>query len=100
MVKNLDLLICFLVKSKKNLEKFETKLKNENIEYSKEKNDDWYNYRFYEKNIEIIKYYILYYKLVIQNEHYYIIDYFRLHKKLTNEEKNQIIINERKRFGK
>ena len=54
-----DLLICFIVKSK-NLKKFEEKLKNENIEYSKEKNNDWYNFRFNEKNIEIIKYYILY----------------------------------------
>ena len=99
MVKELDLLICFLVKSK-NLKKFEEKLKNENIVYSRELNDDWYNFRFNEKNIEIIKYFILYYKLIIQNEHYFIIDYFRLHKKLTNEEKNEIIINERKRFGK
>ena len=99
MVKNFDLLICFLVKSK-NLKKFELKLKNENIEYSRELNDDWYNFRFYEKNIEIIKYYILYYKLVIMNEHFFIIDYFRLHKKLTDEEKNEIIINERKKFGK
>ena len=87
-----DLLICFLVQTKK--------LKNENIEYLIEKNDNWYNFRFNEKNIEIIKYYILYYKLIIQNEHFFIIDYFRLHKKLTNEEKNEIIINERKRFGK
>ena len=94
-----DLLICFLVQTKK-LKFFEAKLKNENIEYSKEKNDNWYNFRFNEKNIEIIKYYILYYKLIIQNEHFFIIDYFRLHKKLTNEEKNEIIINERKRFGK
>ena len=99
MVKELDLLICFLLKSK-NLKKFEEKLKNENIVYSRELNDDWYNFRFNEKNIEIIKYFILYYKLIIQNEHYFIIDYFRLHKKLTNEEKNEIIINERKRFGK
>ena len=99
MVKELDLLICFLVKSK-NLKNFETKLRNENIIYSKEKNDEWYNFRFNEKNIEIIKYYILYFKLVIQNEHFFIIDYFRLHKKLTNEEQNEIIINERKRFGK
>ena len=99
MVKELDLLICFLVKSK-NLKNFETKLRNENIIYLKEKNDEWYNFRFNEKNIEIIKYYILYFKLVIQNEHFFIIDYFRLHKKLTNEEKNEIIIIERKRFGK
>ena len=99
MVKELDLLICFLVKSK-NLKIFETKLRNENIIYSKEKNDEWYNFRFNEKNIEIIKYYILYFKLVIQNEHFFIIDYFRLHKKLTNDEQNEVIFNERKRFGK
>ena len=99
MVKDLDLLICFLVKTKK-LKSFEEKLKNENIVYSKEKNDEWYNYRFYEKNIKIIKYYVLYFKLVIQNEHLFIIDYFRLHKKLTDEEKNEVIFIERKRFGK
>ena len=99
MVKELDLLICFLVKSK-NLKSFEEKLRNEKIVYSRELNDEWYNYRFYEKNIEIIKYFILYFKLVIKNEHFFIIDYFRLHKKLTNEEKNEIIIIERKRFGK
>ena len=51
----LDLLICFLVKSK-NLKKFELKLKNEKIDYSRELNDDWYNFRFNEKNIEIISY--------------------------------------------
>ena len=45
----------------KNLKNFELKLKNENIIFTKEKNDDWYNYRFYERNIEIIKYYILYF---------------------------------------
>ena len=33
-----DLLICFLVQTKK-LKFFEAKLKNENIEYSKEKNE-------------------------------------------------------------
>ena len=99
MVKELDLLICFLVKSK-NLKKFEEKLKNENIVYSRELNDDWYNFRFNEKHIEIIKYYILYFKLVIQNEHFFIIDYFRLHKKLTDQEKNEVIFIERKRFGK
>ena len=69
-------------------------------DYTKELNDDWYNFRFNEKDIEIIKYYILYFKLIIQNEHYYIIDYFRLHKKITIEEKNKCIIMERKRFGK
>ena len=73
---------------------------NLNIEYLKEKNDDWYNFRFNEKNIEIIKYFILYIKLVIQNEHFFIIDYFRLHKKLTDQEKNEVIFIERKRFGK
>ena len=96
---NLDLLICFKVKSK-NLKKFELKLKNEKIDYTRETNDDWYHFRFNEKNIEIIKYYILYFNLIIQNEHFYIIDYFLLHKKLTIEEKNEFIIIERKRFGK
>ena len=69
MVKNLDLLICFKVKWK-NLKNFELKLKNEKIDYSRELNDDWYNYRFNEKNIEIIKYYIIYYNLNIENENF------------------------------
>ena len=99
MVKNLDLLICFLVKSK-NLKKFELKIKEEKNFYTRELNDDWYNFRFYEKNIEIIKYFILYYNLIIQNEHFFITDYFRLNKKLPIEEKNEVINNERKRFGK
>ena len=70
------------------------------IDYSKEKNDDWYNFRFFERQIEIIKYYILYFNLIIQNEHFYITDYLRFHKKLTIEEKNECINMERKRFGK
>ena len=99
MVKNLDLLICFKVKSK-NLKNFELNLKNENIDYSRELNDDWYNFRFYEKNIEIIKYYIIYYNLKIENENYFITDYFRLNKKLTIQEKNECVNMERKRFGR
>ena len=82
-----------LFSKNKKIKIFEAKLKNENIVYSRELNDDWYNFRFNEKNIEIVKYFILYFKLVIQNEHFFIIDYFRLHKKLTNEEQNEIILN-------
>ena len=91
MVKNLDLLICFLVKSK-YLKKFGLKLKNEKIFYTRELNDDWYNFRFYEKNIEIIKYYILYYKLIIQNEHFFIIDYFHLNKNYQMNKKMKLYL--------
>ena len=99
MVKTLDLLICFKVKAKK-LKLFELKLKEQKIDYSRELNDNWYNYRFNEKNIEIIKYYIIYFNLNIENENYFITDFLRLHKNLTIAQRNGHIIMERTRFGK
>ena len=58
------ILICF--KRCSILKKFDKKLKEENIEFDKESNGDWYNYRFNDKNIllfilwiHIIKYFIV-----------------------------------------
>ena len=92
------ILICF--KKCAILKKFDAKLKNDNIEFDKESNDDWYNYRFNDKNINIISYYIIYFNLKIQNEEYFIKQYIKHHKNLTEKEKDNIFFSERKRFGK
>ena len=92
------ILICF--KKSTILKKFDKKLKEEDIEFDKESNDDWYNYRFNDKNINMISYYIIYFNLKIQNEEYFIKQYIRHHKNLTQEQKDAIFFEERKRFGK
>ena len=46
------ILICF--KKSNILKKFDKKLKEHNIEFDKENNDDWYNYRFDDKNINMM----------------------------------------------
>ena len=56
------ILICFK-RNNKNLKKFDKKLNEEKIDFQKETNDDWYNYRFNNKNIQIISYYIIYFSL-------------------------------------
>ena len=92
------ILICF--KKSIILKKFDKKLKEEDIEFDKESNDDWYNYRFNDKNINMISYYIIYFNLKIQNEEYFIKQYIKHHKNLTQQEQDAIFISERKRFGK
>ena len=93
------ILICF--KKKSNiLKKFDKKLNDDNIEYDKQSNDDWYNYRFNDKNIYTSQYYIIYFNLKIQNEEFFIKQYIRLHKNLTQEQRDKIFFSERKRFGK
>ena len=92
------ILICF--KKSTILKKFDKKLKEHNIEFDKEINDDWYNYRFQDKNINMISYYIIYFNLKIQNEHYFITQYIKLNKHLTQQQKDDVFFNERKRFGK
>ena len=47
------ILICFK-RNNKNLKKFDKKLNEEKIDFQKETNDDWYNYRFNDKNINSI----------------------------------------------
>ena len=92
------ILICF--KKSKTLKKFDKKLKDDNIEFDKEKNNDWYNYRFNDEQINLISFYIIYFNLKIQNEEYFIKQYIRLHKNLTQSERDKFFIEERKRFGK
>ena len=92
------ILICF--KKSTIIKKFDEKLKKEDIEYDKQSNDDWYNYRFNDKNINIISYYIIYFNLKIQNEEYFIKQYIKHHKNLTQAQKDNIFFSERKRFGK
>ena len=82
------------------LKKFDKKLIDDNIEFDKQNNDNWYNYRFNDKNINTIQFYIIYFNLKIQNEEYFIKQYIRLHKNLTQEQQDAIFISERKRFGK
>ena len=93
------ILICFK-KSNSTLKKFDKKLKEHNIEFDKENNDNWYNYHFKDININMISYYIIYFNLKIQNEEYFIKQYFKLNKKLTQQQKDDVFFTERKRFGK
>ena len=92
------ILICF--KKCSILKKFDKRLKEEHIEFDKESNDNFYNYRFNDKNINLVSYYIIYFNIKIQNEEYFIKMYIRYHKNLTETEKNNIFFEEMKRFGK
>ena len=92
------ILICF--KKSNILKQFDKKLKDENMEFDKESNDDWFNYRFNDKQINLISFHIIYFNLKIQNEEYFIKQYIRHHKNLTQDQKYKIFIEERKRFGK
>ena len=92
------ILICF--KKSNILKQFDKKLKDENMEFDKESNDDWFNYRFNDKQINLISFYIIYFNLKIKNEEYFIKQYIRHHKNLTQDQKDKIFIEERKRFGK
>ena len=92
------ILICF--KKSNILKKFDKKLIDNNIEFDKQNNDNWFNYRFNDKNINTIQFYIIYFNLKIQNEEYFIKQYFKLNKSLTQQQKDDVFFNERKRFGK
>ena len=93
------ILICFK-KSNSTLKKFDKKLKEHNMEFDKENNDDWYNYHFKDININMISYYIIYFNLKIQNEEYFIKQYIKLNKNLTQQHKDEYMKMEFKRFGK
>ena len=56
------------------MKKIDKKLNEDNIEFDKQSNHDWYNYRFNDKNINTISFYIIYFNLKIQNEEYFIND--------------------------
>ena len=93
------ILICF--KKSNILKKIDAKLKEENnIEFDKESNGNWYNYRFNDKNINMISFYIIYFNLKIQNEEYFIKQYIKLNKNLTQQHKDEYMKMEFKRFGK
>ena len=92
-----DVLILF--KNSKKLKSFEKQLNDNDIIYKKESNLPFYNYNFKMKNINKIMYYILYNNLVIENEEFFIKWYFK-NNKLSENEKNEYMQMQFKRFGK
>lgn len=85
-------------KSKKIID-FNKKLSEMNIFYSKENNDKFLNYKFLNKDIYKIMYYMLYYKLQIENEEFFIKLYYKQNK-LSEQQKLEFRIQEFRRFGK
>ena len=92
-----DVLILF--KNSKKLKSFEKQLNDNDIIYKKESNLPFYNYNFKMKNINKIMYYILYNNLVIENEEFFIKWYFK-NNKLSENEKNEYMQMQFKKFGK
>ena len=92
-----DVLILF--KNSKKLKLFDKQLNDNNIIYKKESNLPFYNYTFKMQNINKIMYYILYNNLIIENEEFYIKWYFK-NNKLSENEKNEYMQLQFKRFGK
>lgn len=87
------MIICFV--DNINLKKNEI-----GIKYKKENNFPSINYRSKISDINKIMYYILYYKLEIENEEFFIKWYFKNNNKLSEKEKQDYKIQEFKRFGK
>ena len=92
-----DVLILF--KNSKKLKLFDKQLNDNNIIYKKESNLPFYNYQFKMVQINKIMYYILYNNLIIENEEFYIKWYFK-NNKLSENEKNEYMQLQFKRFGK
>ena len=92
-----DVLILF--KNSKKLKLFDKQLNDNNIIYKKESNLLFYNYQFKMVQINKIMYYILYNNLIIENEEFYIKWYFK-NNKLSENEKNEYMQLQFKRFGK
>ena len=92
-----DVLILF--KNSKKLKSFEKQLNDNDIIYKKESNLPFYNYYFKMKNINKLMYYILYNNLVIENEEFFIKWYFK-NNKLSENEKNEYMQMQFKKFGK
>ena len=92
-----DVLILF--KNSKKLKSFEKQLNDNDIIYKKESNLPFYNHNFKMKNINKIMYYILYNNLVIENEEFFIKWYFK-NNKLSENEKNEYMQMQFKKFGK
>ena len=94
------MVILILFKKSKKLNELNKKLLKMNIFFEKEYNDRFINYRFIEKDIYKIMYYMLYYQLKIENEEFFIKIYFKQNKLLTEKEKIDWRIQEFTRFGK
>ena len=94
------MVILILFKKSKKLNELNKKLLKMNIFFEKEYNDRFINYRFNDKDIYKIMYYILYYQLKIENEEFFIKVYYKQNKLLTEKEKIDWRIQEFTRFGK
>ena len=94
------MVILILFKKSKKLNELNKKLLKMNIFFEKEYNDKFINYRFNDKDIYKIMYYILYYQLKIENEEFFIKVYYKQNKLLTEKEKIDWRIQEFTRFGK
>ena len=94
------MVILILFKKSKKLNELNKKLLKMNIFFEKEYNDRFINYRFIEKDIYKIMYYMLYYQLKIENEEFLIKIYFKQNKLLTEKEKIDWRIQQFTRFGK
>ena len=92
-----DVLILFRHSIKLKL--FDKQLNDNNIRYDKVNNLPFYNYTFKMIQINKIMYYILYNNLIIENEEFFIKWYFK-NNKLSENEKNNYMQTEFKRFGK
>ena len=92
-----DVLILF--KNSKKLKLFDKQLNDNNIIFKKESNLPFYNYQFKMVQINKIMYYIFYNNLIIENEEFYIKWYFK-NNKLSENEKNEYMQLQFKRFGK
>ena len=92
-----DVLILF--KNSKKLKLFDKQLNDNNIIFKKESNLPFYNYQFKMVQINKIMYYILYNNLIIENEEYFIKYHFK-NNKLSENEKNEYMQLQFKRFGK
>ena len=64
------------------------------IEYDKQSNDNWFYYRFNEKNINTVSFCIIHFNLKIESEEYFIEQYIRLYKNLS-QERDKIHFDER-----
>ena len=91
--------VLILFKKSKKLKLFNNQLDDNNIIYKKESNLPFYNYTFKMQNINKIMYYILYNNLIIENEEFFIKLYFK-HNKLSDNEKDEYMRMQFKRFGK
>ena len=92
-----DVLILF--RNNKKLKLFNNQLVENKIIYKTENNSPFVNYHFKMMQINKIMYYILYNNLIIENEEFFIKWYLK-NNKLTQEQKNDYMQLEFKRFGK